>query len=523
MRAWGSRATFAREFEADPHAFDARARTMLGLRAAGVARSEPDGRKHASADVDVRTARMRSAIAISLVRVGVCVSPVLVLAAVTSDGDWTALLALAALAGIAFRTSLRYAYSPRFLPPAVGNGFKSTVGAALGLGILLITAGQLPALALSPAVALLSAVVVVPLSAATERLASRSAAERQRILIVGRHGGGVELARRIAADDRPFEVIGILDVEEGIPPLQDVRTFPFATALSEIVAGYEPSMVVLADEQPGRCVIDELLDTRALNVRIIGLPGFYEHAYACVPLPSISSKWFMTVLHVRQPRYAGARKRTFDIVFAIVGITVLLPLFPIVAALLRLSGPGPIFFSQRRLGEGGRPFSILKFRTMGIDAEAHGAAVWAVENDPRVTRLGAILRRSHVDELPQVWNILRGEMSVVGPRPERPEFMSLLQAEIPFWMRRNLMKPGLTGWAQIGHGYTSTSGAAASKLSLDLWYLNNQSLALDLAIIASTAGIGVRGLVGHTSNPVRRSKRIDISEDGSDLIVALVD
>ena len=164
-----------------------------------------------------------------------------------------------------------------------------------------------------------------------------------------------------------------------------------------------------------------------------------------------------------------------------------------VCVAVRASGPGPIFFRQLRLGEAGRQFEVCKFRTMIDRAEEPGVAVWAGKDDARVTQVGILLRRMRLDELPQLWNVLRGDMSIVGPRPERPEFLELLSEAVPFWTRRNLVKPGITGWAQIRQGYTADVNGAAEKLAYDLYYLKYRSLLFDIAITSRTFGTVLTG------------------------------
>ncbi len=174
-------------------------------------------------------------------------------------------------------------------------------------------------------------------------------------------------------------------------------------------------------------------------------------------------------------------------------LVVLAPVMLLVAGFISVFDRGPVLFRQMRLGEGGRTFEMLKFRTMVVDAERQGRARWAVDNDPRVTRVGRVLRKARLDELPQLWNVLRGEMSIVGPRPERPEFMEELAEGVPFWTRRHLLKPGITGWAQVRHHYTSDVTGTAEKLGYDLYYLKHRSLFLDLAIVLKTARTVVSG------------------------------
>jgi exopolysaccharide biosynthesis polyprenyl glycosylphosphotransferase len=165
-----------------------------------------------------------------------------------------------------------------------------------------------------------------------------------------------------------------------------------------------------------------------------------------------------------------------------------LPFFPIVALLIRLSSPGPIFFSQVRVGRGGKNFRVYKFRTMRTDAEA-GGAKWASKNDPRTTRVGLFMRKTRVDEIPQLWNVLRGDMSLVGPRPERPEFVPWLAQELPFYELRHVIRPGLTGWAQVRYGYGATLEESRQKLEYDLYYVKHASLGLDVLIMFETVKI----------------------------------
>jgi exopolysaccharide biosynthesis polyprenyl glycosylphosphotransferase len=201
----------------------------------------------------------------------------------------------------------------------------------------------------------------------------------------------------------------------------------------------------------------------------------------------------MSLLDLYRRSYSRTAKRILDLAFALSGLLIFAPLLPLVALLVRRSGPGPVLYRQVRLGQGGNTFEILKFRTMTDGAEEPGKALWAEVCDERVTAVGRFLRRTRLDELPQLWNVLRGDMSIVGPRPERPEFRELLEAEIPFWMQRHIVKPGITGWAQVHHGYTSDVAGAAEKLSYDLYYVKHRSLALDLEIVAKTVRVVLSG------------------------------
>ena len=254
-----------------------------------------------------------------------------------------------------------------------------------------------------------------------------------------------------------------------------------------------PDLVVLGRDACQADVLSHVLDAASLGVRVVNAHHFNEHAFGKVPVHHLSSEWFMGVLHLYQRPYSRIVKRTFDLAVASVALLFFAPILLVVSLLVRASSPGPIFFRQLRLGEGGKVFEINKFRTMVDGAEQPGVAVWATVDDARVTRLGRVLRRTRLDELPQLWNVLRGDMSIVGPRPERPEFLELLQETVPFWTRRHLVKPGITGWAQVRHGYTADAMGTADKLAFDLYYLKHRSLLFDLAIMWRTVGTVLSG------------------------------
>jgi exopolysaccharide biosynthesis polyprenyl glycosylphosphotransferase len=313
---------------------------------------------------------------------------------------------------------------------------------------------------------------VFALSWAWEALVYRTYAGRRRVLVIGEEHGGAQLAADVAAErDAPFDVIAVVDDEH-------------VDAISTIVEAQRPDIVVLASHELRPEAFERLLDVAGVGFKLVGLPEFYEHAFGRVPVAALRPTWFMNVLHLYQRPYTRLAKRAFDVAVASVGLLLTGWLFPILWLVVRRT-PGPVIFRQTRLGEGGRHFTILKFRTMRVDAELTGA-VWALQDDPRITRSGKLMRKTRLDELPQLINVLRGEMSVVGPRPERPEFLEQLQDTVPFWTRRHLVKPGITGWAQVRRGYTADAEGTADKLSYDLWYLRHRSLVIDLAVCVKT-------------------------------------
>jgi lipopolysaccharide/colanic/teichoic acid biosynthesis glycosyltransferase len=185
-------------------------------------------------------------------------------------------------------------------------------------------------------------------------------------------------------------------------------------------------------------------------------------------------------------------RRLADIAIAATGLIVSAPLLILAAVMIKLDSPGPALYWQERIGRFGHPFRLVKLRTMVVGAEADGQPVWAQAQDPRVTRVGALLRRSHLDEVPQFWNVLCGEMSLIGPRPERPEFVAVLAAQIPMYQARHAVRPGLTGWAQVQYKYGSSVNDAVAKLEYDLYYVHRRTLLLDLLVVVKTIIVTLR-------------------------------
>lgn len=233
-------------------------------------------------------------------------------------------------------------------------------------------------------------------------------------------------------------------------------------------------------------VTDAILASLEAGCRVTDQPTFVEKLHGEVPADAISTQWLL-MADVSTAGGYDAGKRVIDIFAAGVGLALTLPFWPLIAALIRWDSPGPVLYSQRRVGRHGRDFTIYKFRTMRTDAEANGAQ-WASVGDSRVTRLGRFLRKSRIDEIPQFWNVLRGDMSLVGPRPERPEFVADLSKRIPHYRQRHLLQPGLTGWAQINYRYGASLEDAHRKLCFDLYYLKHRSFELDAAIMIRTIG-----------------------------------
>ncbi len=239
-------------------------------------------------------------------------------------------------------------------------------------------------------------------------------------------------------------------------------------------------------------LIQSLFDCLRHKIDFINLPSFYEKIAQKVPVSAINQIWFLENISPRQRKFYEFLKRFFDFFAAIALLIASLPLWPIIALIIKLESPGPVFYKQIRTGQGGKPFKVIKFRSMIKDAEKDGPKM-AQENDPRVTKFGRFLRKSRFDELPQLWNVIKGEMSFIGPRAERPEFHEELKRKIPFYQERYLIKPGLSGWAQIKYGYSSSIEDNFEKIQYDLFYIKHRSFFFDVGIILKTINIILKG------------------------------
>jgi exopolysaccharide biosynthesis polyprenyl glycosylphosphotransferase len=287
-----------------------------------------------------------------------------------------------------------------------------------------------------------------------------------------------------------YEVAGSVDTALSPPGPSGLETRPSGTHyLRDIVRLQKISEIILCvPERMEGTLLRELLDCQAEGVAVTLMHELYEQITGRIPIAHTETDWmvFSFIDRVRVEWWFRLAKRLLDVAGAAVGLIGLAILLPVVAVAIWLESGRPVFYRQTRLGQGGRPFEMYKFRTMVLQAEADGQARWAEPDDNRVTRVGRILRRTRLDETPQFWNVLAGHMSLVGPRPERPEFIASLETQIPFYRARLLVKPGITGWAQINYPYSRSVDEAAAKLQYDLYYVKHQSLWLDLVILTKT-------------------------------------
>jgi len=313
------------------------------------------------------------------------------------------------------------------------------------------------------------------------------------VLGVGRHAATI---RDLEGVDQLFRVVGFVnlgDPEELIPAGRQVRLDSSLVAL--MVARDADELVVAVDDRRKRLPVDEILDCKMSGMQVLDLASFFEKEASLINLDVLQPSWMIFSPGFQRRPMVDIGKRTLDVVGATVLLVLGIPAMVAVALSIWIEsrGSGPILFHQTRVGLGGRPFRLYKFRSMRADAEADGVARWATVGDPRVTRLGRFIRKTRLDEMPQLFNVLRGEMSLVGPRPERPEFVADLSSRLRYYPERHRVKPGLTGWAQLNYQYGSSIDDAKKKLEYDLYYVKNASLFLDLVILLETVEIVLWG------------------------------
>lgn len=387
-------------------------------------------------------------------------------------------LAAASLLAAVWLISLRSAFAA--VHPTLGAPVRCAVGTATGLVGVSAVALWIPGMGMELSTILALGASVFTLTTIWESIAQRVTGKR-RVLVIGTSSCAEAVADAVEFEGHaPFAVLGAVDDEP-----TDTARLGSVAELSRIIDEQRPDLIVLTDGESSTRALDRLLATPTASVKVIGFAHFFDHAFGRIPIDDLTPTWFMSILHVWQRPYTRFAKRTFDIVCASIVLVLAAPLMLVIAGLVRLT-PGPIVYRQTRVGEGGRHFTMYKFRTMRRDAEEPGVAAFAEQDDPRATPVGRVLRKTHLDELPQLWDVLKGDMSVVGPRPERPEFIPMLEDAVPFFTRRLLVKPGITGWAQLRRDYASDTEGATEKLSYDLWYLRHRTLAVDLAICAKT-------------------------------------
>jgi sugar transferase (PEP-CTERM system associated) len=315
---------------------------------------------------------------------------------------------------------------------------------------------------------------------------------RERLLLVGTSPAAVDLAKELYArrHELGVEIVGFIDPDPTMvgTSLVNPGVVGAVDDIPRIVRERSVDRVVVSlAEARGKLPVERLLDMKLQGVTFDHLASVYEEYTGKIAVENLRPSWFIFSDGFRKTRFLATAKRLLDVVCAGVLLLLTLPLMAVVTLAVRRTSKGPALYHQQRVGLNGRVFTVHKFRSMKADAEAATGPVWASKDgDPRVTPIGSLLRRTRIDELPQLWNVLKGDMSFVGPRPERPEFVENLTQKIRFYGQRHVVRPGLTGWAQVCYTYGATEEDALQKLQYDLYYIKNLSIALDLYVIIET-------------------------------------
>jgi sugar transferase (PEP-CTERM system associated) len=375
---------------------------------------------------------------------------------------------------------------------------QSLGAASLLLGLLYF---MFPSLLLGRGVFIIGMVLVTALVILSRKLLDKAwqlTAPIQRVAILGTGQLALELARELTRrDDLSMKLEGFVGGAGPWDGNEKIFGFPFLGAARDMETiakerGVSKIIVALEDRR-GALPTRELVTLRVQGVRVEDAASALSGLTGRVSLRAVQPSWFVFSDGFHRSKWNDLLKRVLDLTAGIIGFMVTMPVMLLVALAVRRDSKGPIIYRQLRVGRMGRGFDVLKFRSMRIDAEEATGAQWAVQNDPRVTKLGRFLRKYRLDELPQFVNVIRGEMSFVGPRPERPHFVKELRKTIPYYDERHTVRPGLTGWAQVQYAYGSSIEDAYNKLEYDLFYLQNMSLTFDLAIIFRTIRIVIGG------------------------------
>jgi sugar transferase (PEP-CTERM system associated) len=315
---------------------------------------------------------------------------------------------------------------------------------------------------------------------------------QQRLLIIGTGPTARKVARQVLDQhDFSYRIVGFIDDDPAMVGRSVVNPRVIGTPadIARLVREHQVDRIVIGlSDRRGKLPLDELLDAKLAGVRVEETATIYERLTGKILLDELKPSWLIFSDGFRARRLTRLTKRLVDLSLSIVGLIVASPLMALTALAVRLDSDGPALYTQDRVGENGRVFTLYKFRSMRMDAE-RGTPVWARDDDDRITRVGRIIRLTRLDELPQLWNVLRGDMSFVGPRPERPFFVEQLAAAIPFYRQRHAVKPGLTGWAQVKYRYGSSIEDAREKLRYDLYYIKHLSVFFDLTIVFDTVKV----------------------------------
>jgi sugar transferase (PEP-CTERM system associated) len=325
---------------------------------------------------------------------------------------------------------------------------------------------------------------------------ARSESLTPRVLVIGAGAEAMDLATALEEfrHGKP-DIVGFYRVPGRDAVIPAARILSPGEPLPAVTRRLRVGEIIVAvrDQRGGGVPMDELLECRLAGVRVRTAESIYEAMRGRVPVESVKGSWLVYGEGFRQSWWRNFEKRAVDIVASLVLLAIGLPIMVVTALAIALESGFPVLYRQQRVGRGGKPIVIWKFRSMHRDAEADGNARWAQPGDPRITRVGRFIRKTRIDELPQLFNVLKGDLSIIGPRPERPEFVAGLAKEIPFYNARHSVKPGVTGWAQVRYAYGASTFDAKKKLEYDLYYVKNHTLLLDVLILVETIRVVLRG------------------------------
>ncbi len=383
------------------------------------------------------------------------------------------------------------AYSPQALQSVKFATARWIVAVSLGIILLAILAFIFPGLTLWRSISLYAMVIAFLFIFANRLMLGTligGEAFKRRMIVLG---AGKRASRIRQLEERPgsgFTVVSYIAMSDGEQMVDEAIARGAIQNLKKFVVRMNASEVVLAlEERRNALPLDDLLRIKTTGVHVNDMSTFLERETGRIDLDSVNPSWLIFSDGFSSGRrLSTVAKRGFDLIASLILLIVTGPLILLFAVMVKLESRGPAFFRQTRVGLFGQDFQILKLRSMRTDAEADGKAIWAAANDPRITRVGRFIRKVRIDELPQAWSVLKGEMSFVGPRPERPEFVSELEREMPYYAERHMVKPGITGWAQVNYPYGASVEDSRQKLEYDLYYAKNYTPFLDLLILLQT-------------------------------------
>lgn len=326
--------------------------------------------------------------------------------------------------------------------------------------------------------------------------AAKPANDQSRILIFGSEEPAQEVGRTLGESDPRARIVGYFpgpNESNRVVAKGELLTGRPSLRACAAELGVDEIVVALKERRGGSMPLRELLDCKISGIRVSDVSTYFERMLGQIRIDHVRAGWLIFGDGFHQGLYRTAAKRLFDLLCATLLLVVTAPVMLMTAMAIALESRGPVFYRQERVGHAGKPFHVLKFRSMRVDAEKDGHPQWAAAKDARVTRVGSVIRRFRIDEFPQLLNVLGGRMSLVGPRPERPFFVEQLTTKIPYYAVRHSVKPGVTGWAQVRYDYGATVADAIQKLQYDLYYVKNHSLFLDVVILFETIGVVLSG------------------------------